>query len=78
MVGEPRNWIQPLHLYSIRRRFANTYHYWLPASPGAASGQAVFHADEAEQWFNEGKKVILCRIETSPEDLRGMASAEVS
>ncbi len=48
----------------------------LPASPGAASGQVVFHADEAEQWFNEGKKVILCRIETSPEDLRGMASAE--
>lgn len=48
----------------------------LPASPGAASGQVVFHADEAEEWFNEGKKVILCRIETSPEDLRGMASAE--
>ncbi len=48
----------------------------LPASPGAASGQIVFHADDAEKWTNEGKKVILCRIETSPEDLRGMASAE--
>ena len=48
----------------------------LPASPGAATGQVVFHADEAEQWYKDGKKVILCRIETSPEDLRGMASAE--
>ena len=48
----------------------------LPASPGAAAGQVVFHADEAEQWAKEGKKVILCRIETSPEDLRGMATAQ--
>ncbi len=48
----------------------------LPASPGAAAGQVVFHADEAEEWNKEGKKVILCRIETSPEDLRGMSSAQ--
>ena len=48
----------------------------LPASPGAASGQVVFHADEAEEWAAQGKKVILCRIETSPEDLRGMAVAQ--
>ncbi|MDD2299374.1 MAG: pyruvate, phosphate dikinase [Fermentimonas sp.] len=48
----------------------------LPASPGAAAGQVVFHADEAEEWSKEGKKVILCRIETSPEDLRGMSSAQ--
>jgi len=48
----------------------------LPASPGAAAGQVVFHADEAEQWHKDGKKVILCRIETSPEDLRGMATAQ--
>jgi pyruvate, phosphate dikinase len=48
----------------------------LPASPGAAAGQVVFHADEAEEWHKEGKKVILCRIETSPEDLRGMATAQ--
>ncbi|KUL15269.1 MAG: Pyruvate, phosphate dikinase, partial [Proteiniphilum sp. 51_7] len=48
----------------------------LPASPGAATGQVVFHADEAEAWSKEGKKVILCRIETSPEDLRGMATAQ--
>ena len=48
----------------------------LPASPGAASGQIVFHADEAEEQAAQGKKVILCRIETSPEDLRGMAVAQ--
>ena len=47
----------------------------LPASPGASAGQIVFHADDAEQWTKEGKDVILCRIETSPEDLRGMSSA---
>ncbi|HLW08797.1 MAG TPA: pyruvate, phosphate dikinase [Fermentimonas sp.] len=47
----------------------------LPASPGAASGQVVFHADDAEEWAKSGKNVILCRIETSPEDLRGMSSA---
>ncbi len=44
----------------------------LPASPGAASGQIVFFADEAEELANENKDVILVRIETSPEDLRGM------
>lgn len=48
----------------------------LPASPGAATGQIVFHADEAENWVASGKKVVLVRIETSPEDLRGMTVAE--
>ncbi|MFH1826595.1 MAG: pyruvate, phosphate dikinase [bacterium] len=48
----------------------------LPASPGAATGQAVFHADEAEAWAKDGKKVILIRIETSPEDIGGMDAAE--
>ena len=48
----------------------------LPASPGAATGQVVFFADEAEAWAKEGKKVILARIETSPEDLRGMLVAQ--
>lgn len=55
---------------------AKSITHGLPASPGAATGQIVFHADEAEQWNKEGRKVILCRIETSPEDLRGMASAQ--
>ena len=48
----------------------------LPASPGAACGQIVFFADDAETWHNDGHKVIMVRIETSPEDLAGMASAE--
>ena len=48
----------------------------LPASPGAATGQIVFHADEAEDWVADGKKVVLIRIETSPEDLAGMNVAE--
>ncbi len=48
----------------------------LPASPGAATGQIVFFAEEAARRAEEGKKVILVRIETSPEDLAGMAAAE--
>jgi pyruvate,orthophosphate dikinase len=48
----------------------------LPASPGAASGQIVFSADEAEDWAKAGKKVILTRIETSPEDIGGMHVAQ--
>ncbi len=48
----------------------------LPASPGAATGQIVFSADEAETWAEKKRKVILVRIETSPEDLRGMAVAQ--
>jgi len=48
----------------------------LPASPGAATGQIVFHADEAEEWVAQGKDVILVRIETSPEDLKGMNVAK--
>ena len=48
----------------------------LPASPGAACGRVVFFADEAEEWKNKGEKVILVRLETSPEDLRGMHVSE--
>ncbi|BCI62653.1 pyruvate phosphate dikinase [Tannerella sp. CAG:118] len=48
----------------------------LPASPGAATGQIVFFADDAEEWSEKRKKVILVRIETSPEDLRGMNVAQ--
>jgi pyruvate, orthophosphate dikinase len=48
----------------------------LPASPGAATGQIVFHADEADAWAKQGKAVILVRQETSPEDLRGMSVAK--
>ena len=48
----------------------------LPASPGAACGQIVFHADDAQEWHANGHKVIMVRIETSPEDLAGMSAAE--
>ncbi len=44
----------------------------LPASPGAATGQIVFNAEEAEVWAERGQPVILCRVETSPEDIGGM------
>ena len=48
----------------------------LPASPGAASGKVVFSADEAEDEVNKGEKVILVRMETSPEDIHGMVVAQ--
>ncbi|MDY4705348.1 MAG: pyruvate, phosphate dikinase [Prevotella sp.] len=48
----------------------------LPASPGAACGQIVFHADDAQAWHKDGRRVIMVRIETSPEDLAGMSAAE--
>ena len=48
----------------------------LPASPGAGCGQIVFHADDAQAWHADGHKVVLVRIETSPEDLAGMSAAE--
>ena len=55
---------------------ARSIAHGLPASPGAASGQIVFFADEAEEWVRKGKAVILVRQETSPEDLRGMSVAK--
>lgn len=48
----------------------------LPASPGAACGQIVFHADDAQKWHEDGHRVVMVRIETSPEDLAGMSAAE--
>lgn len=48
----------------------------LPASPGAACGQLVFFAEDAAKWRADGQKVVLVRIETSPEDLAGMTAAE--
>ena len=48
----------------------------LPASPGAATGRVVFSADDAEEWAKKGEDVILVRIETSPEDIGGMAVAQ--
>ena len=48
----------------------------LPASPGAAAGKIVLDADTAEQWVQRGEKVILVRVETSPEDIHGMHAAQ--
>ncbi len=48
----------------------------LPASPGAAAGRIVLDADTAEQWAGRGEKVILVRVETSPEDIHGMHAAQ--
>ncbi len=48
----------------------------LPAGPGAASGTVVFHADEAKALAHQGKKVVLVRVETSPEDVGGMEASQ--
>ena len=48
----------------------------LPASPGAACGKIVFTAEEAKQWHEKGEKVVLVRLETSPEDIEGMKAAQ--
>src|SRR6185437_14448228 len=48
----------------------------LPAGPGAASGKVYFNADRAVEAAHKGEKVLLARVETSPEDLRGMIAAE--
>ncbi len=83
-VAAVRNLVEPGHLDQLLHPgFKDVAGYkdqvlatGLPASPGAAVGQAVFTADEAEAWHADGKKVILVRIETSPEDVGGMNAAE--
>lgn len=57
-------------------KVANELAKGLPAGPGGGVGQIVFTADDAERWAKEGKKVILVRNETSPEDVHGMHAAE--
>ena len=75
---EPNKLDELLHPVFNKRALAGAHEITrgLPASPGAACGQIVFHADDAEEWHAAGKKVIMVRIETSPEDLAGMAAAE--
>ncbi len=48
----------------------------LNAGPGAATGRVVFSAEDAEEWARRGEKVILVRLETSPEDIRGMHASQ--
>ncbi|XP_010279187.1 PREDICTED: pyruvate, phosphate dikinase, chloroplastic [Nelumbo nucifera] len=75
--------VEPQHLDQLLHpQFENPSAYkeqviatGLPASPGAAVGQVVFSADDAESWHSQGKDVILVRMETSPEDVGGMHAA---
>ena len=75
---EPQKLDELLHPVFDKKalKTAKTVAKGLPASPGAAAGQIVFQADDAEEWAENKKKVVLVRIETSPEDLRGMAVAQ--
>ncbi|KEQ25819.1 pyruvate, phosphate dikinase [Paenibacillus tyrfis] len=81
-TGEAVNRIEPFHLDQLLHRAIDTdkpLHVLaagLPASPGAASGVAVFDADTAEAWARAGHKVILVRSETTPEDIHGVLAAE--
>jgi len=73
---EPEQLDRLLHPHFDPKAKRNVIAKGLPASPGAAVGQVVFTADTAEAWRDKGKKVILVRKETSPEDIGGMDAAE--
>jgi pyruvate,orthophosphate dikinase len=73
---EPASLDQLLHPTIDPNAERNVIATGLPASPGAASGEIVFSSDEAAQLKAEGRKVILVRVETSPEDIHGMHAAE--
>jgi pyruvate, orthophosphate dikinase len=72
---EPRQLEQLLHRRVDPNAEANPIGKGVPASPGAATGEAVFDADTAEAWGNEGRAVILVRVETNPNDVHGMIAA---
>jgi pyruvate,orthophosphate dikinase len=67
---------QLLHPTFDPKAYKNIITRGLPASPGAATGKVVFYADDAYERNSRGEKVILVRIETSPEDLKGMSAAQ--
>lgn len=73
---DPYNLEKVLHPYIDERNAPEPIAIGIPASPGAATGYVVFDPEEAHAWKEEGKKVILVRTETSPEDIKGMAAAE--
>jgi pyruvate,orthophosphate dikinase len=73
---EPSSLDQLLHPTFDPKAKRNVIVKGLPASPGAATGRVVFNAEDADTWKNKGEKVILVRIETSPEDLRGMNASQ--
>ncbi len=76
MRVEPEQLDQLLHPTFDPKAEKNVVAKGLPASPGAATGRIVFHADDAEEWAERGEDVILVRIETSPEDIGGMNVAK--
>jgi pyruvate, orthophosphate dikinase len=73
---EPRQLEQLIHPRVDPGASASPIGRGVPASPGAATGQAVFDADTAEEWGKDGKAVILVRVETNPNDVHGMISAK--
>jgi pyruvate,orthophosphate dikinase len=73
---EPRQLEQLIHPRVDPSATAHPIGRGVPASPGAATGQAVFDADTAEAWGKEGKAVILVRVETNPNDVHGMIEAK--
>lgn len=76
MRVEPKQLDQLLHKTIDPKAKMKVIAQGLPASPGAAVGQVVFDAERAHDWAEDGKKVILVRQETSPEDIEGMNAAE--
>eukprot|EP00955_Chlamydomonas_euryale_P085747 364159-Chlamydomonas_euryale.AAC.1 len=78
LIVEPRHLDQLLHPTFVDESAykKDVLATGLAASPGAAIGRVVFNAEDAEEWHARGEKVILCRIETSPEDVGGMHAAE--
>jgi pyruvate,orthophosphate dikinase len=72
---EPRQLEQLIHPRVDPSASADPIGKGVPASPGAATGQAVFDADTAEEWGKAGKPVILVRVETNPNDVHGMIEA---
>ncbi len=78
LMIDPRNLDTLLHPQFDAKALkeANPAGKGLGASPGAACGQIVFSADDAEAWKKAGKKVVLVRLETSPEDITGMKAAQ--
>jgi pyruvate,orthophosphate dikinase len=76
MSIDPEQLEQLLHPTFDPKAEKNVITKGLPASPGAATGRIVFHAEDAEEWAERGEKTILVRIETSPEDIGGMNVAE--
>ncbi len=73
---DPSSLDQLLHPTIDPRAERNVIGVGLPASPGAATGEIVFSSDDAEELKSQGRKAILVRVETSPEDIHGMHASE--